>query len=957
MMSKLFKQLNFQQQSVMIKDQQNLSARIGAENTSRVQSSASYRRMVREGKSTDIFTSEAEKANQAGIGTAYGNVIATMTTHDNGKPISSNEFADRSKKVRKALTDFQKGDSVVKKRSIISLLTQMEDSKGNPLTGKQATDMYDELIRTYGKQRIENLPPDIISKVIQFRAIISDIDLKIMEQTRILNDPNSTDAQREAAGYAIYSLQGTRGRVEGQEAGVISEQPKPTTTKPPPTGGAGGGTDALAEMKKGLLRQIQQYEDLNATMKQLDAGKFAFIKNILKSKGLTDKLLAIKGLGGIGLDPGMMDAISQMDPKDQKRWLKENTNKKGQLNKRGRMYERTQVLANIESYKDENAKQLQYGRNQLSAATQIGARTRDAEVIQSIAGDAQKASDFLKANEKQKRRMIEDEKKLIALAKERARAEDPIQAAIDDENIAYDRQVKVVENLKQPLQDQIDLYNKQIDQLQRLNDSDQHRIDGLERQKEMIQRQIDGLQRQNDMDQRRADALRREDEIRNRVADAHAHDLEILSKQEESIKTGYQKRIDALNKISEINQHQIDQQRQQLNLSQALSQGDIYAAANASMDARQSNAEFAAQQQQNALQQGQENAVAGLRTASGLTREQAEQQIADIKEQSYQTNLKIRDIEDVIYQRNLEMTALKDQQYNIDQQELPIKDAIYARDQQIYQIQKDKIQPLQDQIDKYDDQLKAMERIHNSKIDQLEEEKLNNEMLDSQRKTVNALAQQYKGVADQVRQINEMLDKKTYPAGIKIPEIKPGESWDAYAARINAFRESVAANMQGANNAGTGTAAVTTPMFTGGMIRAATGMMVPGSGGMDSVPILAAPGEFVMRKAAVNKYGPAMMQAMNMGAYQMPQSDMMQKMSMGTYQMPKYNIGGPVTPTISSGVGVGGGGSSIVSAPVYNSYSVNVNVAGTNASADEIANRTIMKIKDMKNVNIRSARG
>ena len=121
----------------------------------------------------------------------------------------------------------------------------------------------------------------------------------------------------------------------------------------------------------------------------------------------------------------------------------------------------------------------------------------------------------------------------------------------------------------------------------------------------------------------------------------------------------------------------------------------------------------------------------------------------------------------------------------------------------------------------------------------------------------------------------------------------------------------------------------------GGYIGAATGMMIPGIGGMDSVPIMATPGEFMMRKASVQKYG----------------LDMMQRLNNGSYTVPTYDVGGvPQIQAVNNNVAVTG-------APVYNSYGINVTVAGTNASADEIANKTITKIKEMKNVTIRGSRG
>jgi hypothetical protein len=46
-----------------------------------------------------------------------------------------------------------------------------------------------------------------------------------------------------------------------------------------------------------------------------------------------------------------------------------------------------------------------------------------------------------------------------------------------------------------------------------------------------------------------------------------------------------------------------------------------------------------------------------------------------------------------------------------------------------------------------------------------------------------------------------------------------------------------------------------------------------------------------------------------------------------------------------------------ISAPVYNTYSINVPVTQPNASADEIANRVIMKIKHIDGAAVRSNRG
>ena len=128
-------------------------------------------------------------------------------------------------------------------------------------------------------------------------------------------------------------------------------------------------------------------------------------------------------------------------------------------------------------------------------------------------------------------------------------------------------------------------------------------------------------------------------------------------------------------------------------------------------------------------------------------------------------------------------------------------------------------------------------------------------------------------------------------------------------------------------NVATGTIIVP-GMFTGGPIT--------GFGSRDSVPIMTSPGEFIMRRAAVDKYG----------------SEMLSSMNAGSYSMPKYNIPQVSSPTINAPQN-----RTDIMAPVYNTYSVNVPVNQPGASADEIANKVITKIRNIDNMSVRSFRG
>ena len=148
-------------------------------------------------------------------------------------------------------------------------------------------------------------------------------------------------------------------------------------------------------------------------------------------------------------------------------------------------------------------------------------------------------------------------------------------------------------------------------------------------------------------------------------------------------------------------------------------------------------------------------------------------------------------------------------------------------------------------------------------------------------------------------------------------------------AAIEAARERVIRNQRGYADS---------QYYKGGSVRKyAAGSFISGDGARDSVSALLSPGEFVMRRAAVNKYGLSMMDSINNGSF----------------SLPSYSAPAPSSSVSPSSARVR---STSNISPGYNSYGLNVNVSGTNASADEIANRTVSKIREMQNMRIRSAR-
>jgi hypothetical protein len=115
---------------------------------------------------------------------------------------------------------------------------------------------------------------------------------------------------------------------------------------------------------------------------------------------------------------------------------------------------------------------------------------------------------------------------------------------------------------------------------------------------------------------------------------------------------------------------------------------------------------------------------------------------------------------------------------------------------------------------------------------------------------------------------------------------------------------------------------------------------VPGFGNYDNVPALLTPGEFVIRREAVEKYGKNFFAALNSTIYNKKPDFSMPSFS-SSYGMSEATVGN-----------VSAGGSSSV---YNNSYQINVNVA-SESNPDEIAKTVMAQIKRVESRKIRGNR-
>ena len=578
------------------------------------------------------------------------------------------------------------------------------------------------------------------------------------------------------------------------------------------------------------------------------------------------------------------------------------------------------------------------------------------------------------------------------------------------ERDALEESAQLIDDAARAKQKEIDAAQDLIDIQQELNDDLQHQIDLIQRQVDLIQRQSDQLNR----------------------------GLEIISQEEEKINEFYDERIASLDKVEQANQRIAQQQQDQLNLAQALSTGDIYSAVGAAQQMRASQAQFAADQARQTLEDARQKALENITVSVNgqlMKRKDIEEQIRKNEEQVYQLNQLMLPIQDQIYTNSLEIYRIQDtileplqaQLELINDQRAAIDENIRAWDRYYKYLEDNAVDPvtgikfkdlaaIREQFNArmqpgvtnpttkqaYTEDEAFAEAIAGRNLDEATTARLKTVLFrqdtsqvispdnaaaagEAAKKAtpeVTKLKDEFVKVKDAIvalvnpiknsgKQVDSIVKDSIVPlqesfknAGNivegnndsllqKITNIKDFVVNDLIPEFSNLIVELNGATLaaqalQSALNAieRNITVTVTTQYvsagapqaaYKGGMIKGyAVGGSVFGNGSRDSVAAMLTPGEFVVRKSMVDKYGVPMLNKLNQGSLS------------PSYSVPNNDINYRTNTNSKSTV--------TTVAPVYNTYSVQIN-AETNASADEIANKAAMKIREMNNMSLRSARG
>jgi TP901 family phage tail tape measure protein len=361
-------------------------------------------------------------------------------------------------------------------------------------------------------------------------------------------------------------------------------------------------------------------------------------------------------------------------------------------------------------------------------------------------------------------------------------------------------------------------------------------------------------------------------------------DLDKIAEKEDEINKTYDKKVDALEAVKKLNQDIINQQKSQLSIADALSQGDIAAAASAMQDSRAQNAAAQGDATRNALDIARQSQLNALKE-NGLTRAEIEAKIKTLKGQI----------------STIEFGSLQ-----------TARDAVEAAD-------------------------RALEKAKGSL-------------------TVNGLTK----TAWDVQKAS--IDVATTRAGLYKKEADKAlasvkgitSEWNSLNGRvITTYYQSLPASEKGKTPKG---------KADGGYISG------PGTATSDSIPALLSNGEYVIKAASVSKFGKNFLDAINAGNLpgfkkggavlgSISSKAISALANPAQFNKPVYNMPEREYANLgASGFGVstsrGAESSTAVDNSVYN-YNLSVNVDGTNATPEQIANVVMRKIQSVGSQRLR----
>jgi hypothetical protein len=342
----------------------------------------------------------------------------------------------------------------------------------------------------------------------------------------------------------------------------------------------------------------------------------------------------------------------------------------------------------------------------------------------------------------------------------------------------------------------------------------------------------------------------------NAKIDDYDAGLTKIAEDEEKINNAYDKRFEALDKIERANEAISRQQKSQLTIADALSQGDIAAAAKAAQDMRAEAASQSIQSQREMLELSRDNQVKALQTTINgqkLTREEIETRIKKLQKDIF-------DIEEASLEPK--RLALQNAEFQIEKAIKSLEIAGLTRAE--WEKQKNNIDVARTSTEAYNTALKAALDLVSGIVAYWNS-------LDGKVVKTTHIIEEKVVKKDSNDTFNIMKDS---PLAVANKEYFEKVLDDIATGKANI---SQIADYAAAVNDALGTPGAQVALARGGIVKGyARGGRIPkymAAGGMfrprgtDTVPAMLTPGEFVVRKYAVDSFGTDKLKAINNGTY------------------------------------------------------------------------------------------
>lgn len=352
-----------------------------------------------------------------------------------------------------------------------------------------------------------------------------------------------------------------------------------------------------------------------------------------------------------------------------------------------------------------------------------------------------------------------------------------------------------------------------------------------------------------------------------------------IEEQEKDITDTYDKRIEALEEVEKLNENIAAQQKAQLTIADALSQGDIAAAAVAAQEMRKEQAQQSIERQRESLDASKEQAIAAIRSADGRSRIEIENEIKLLKDEIFRIEENTLEpandrIRLAAVERDAQIASLDAQILKWDALSAKVNEAKLKLTDEEMQAMKDQAQIIADMLanwDKIEDRTATLTVIKKTQGDgggsggsssgsgggPTAKEEAPKTFAEVAAKVPKGL-----GIAEltpaEMEMTAPMIASKV-PTGLGIAAITDAELGKKIPASVKkAITKSAQSKVVSA----------AAPR----MIMLASGGMVPGyyadggyTRGTDRIPAMLTPGEFVVSKYGVQKAGLDKLKAINSG--------------------------------------------------------------------------------------------